>query len=143
MIRAIDIRPANGVLYGLATPDSITTQVRLYSINQITGVATAVGPAVNVAMASGFWGMSFNAVVDRVRVVNTANANARLHPDTGALAANDTPLALPGRTGFGGLRQSIRWCYPDHALRNRYGHFQAAPDRWIPRQPESEYGHHD
>ena len=98
VIRAIDIRPANGVLYGLATPDGITTQVRLYSINQITGVATAVGPAVNVAMASGFWGMSFNAVVDRVRVVNTANANARLHPDTGALAANDTPLALPGRT---------------------------------------------
>ena len=98
VIRAIDIRPANGVLYGLATPDMHTTQVRLYTINPITGEARPVGGAVNVAIAGNFWGMSFNAVVDRVRVVNSPRANARLHPDTGALAANDTPLSIVGFT---------------------------------------------
>jgi len=98
VIRAIDIRPANGVLYGLATPDGVTNQLRLYTINPLTGVATAVGPAVSSVISGNFWGMSFNAVVDRVRVVSSTNANVRLHPDTGALAANDTPLTLTGRT---------------------------------------------
>ena len=92
VIRAIDVRPANGVLYGLATPDGVTSQLRLYTINPITGVATAVGPVVNSLVSGNFWGMSFNAVVDRVRVVSSFDANLRLHPDTGALAANDTSL---------------------------------------------------
>jgi hypothetical protein len=96
VIRGIDIRPANGLLYGLAAPNGITTQVRLYTINPVTGSASAVGPAVNVATASNFWGMSFNAVVDRVRVVSNAAANVRLHPDTGALVANDTALTATG-----------------------------------------------
>jgi Domain of unknown function (DUF4394) len=96
VIRGIDVRPANGVLYGLATQDAITTQVRLYTINPLTGTATAVGPVVNVAFAGTFVGMSFNAVADRVRVVNTVGTNARLHPDTGALVANDTSIASAG-----------------------------------------------
>jgi hypothetical protein len=95
-VRAIDIRPANGVLYGLATPNMVTTQVRMYIINPTTGAAIAVGPAVNLAIAGFFWGMSFDAVADRVRVVSTGDNNARLHPDTGALVANDTPLSLTG-----------------------------------------------
>jgi uncharacterized protein DUF4394 len=96
IIRAIDTRPANGLLYGLATLSGISTQVRLYIINQVTGQATPLGPAINVATASSFWGMSFNAVVDRIRVVSTADLNVRLHPDTGALAATDTPLSVVG-----------------------------------------------
>lgn len=93
VIRGIDVRPANGLLYGLAAPATITTQVRLYLINPITGGASPVGPAVNVQNGGNFWGMSFDPVADRVRVTNNANTNARLHPDTGALVANDTPLS--------------------------------------------------
>lgn len=93
VIRGIDVRPANGLLYGLAAPATITTQVRLYVINPITGAASPVGPAVNVQNGGNFWGMSFDPVADRVRVTNNANTNARLHPDTGALVANDTPLS--------------------------------------------------
>jgi hypothetical protein len=93
VVRGIDIRPVNGVLYGLATPDGITTQVRLYTINPTTGQASAVGAAATVASGGNFWGMSFDPVDDRVRVVNNGKTNARLHPDTGALAANDTALS--------------------------------------------------
>jgi hypothetical protein len=93
VVRGIDIRPANGVLYALATPNMLTTQVRLYTVNPVSGAAVAVGPAVTVAPGGNFWGMSFNAVVDRVRIVNDFGANARLHPDTGSLVAQDTPLS--------------------------------------------------
>ena len=37
-------------------------------------------------------GYDFNPVVDRIRYVNTNDENARLVPDTGALAGNDTDL---------------------------------------------------
>jgi hypothetical protein len=93
VVRGIDIRPATGVLYALVTPNQLTTQVRLYTVNPASGAATAVGPAVTVAVGGNFWGMSFNAVVDRVRIVNDFGANARLHPDTGALVAVDSPLS--------------------------------------------------
>jgi len=93
VIRGIDVRPANGLLYGLAAPATITTQVRLYLINPVTGAASPVGPAVNVQNGGSFWGMSFDPVADRVRVTNNGSTNARLHPDTGALVANDTPLS--------------------------------------------------
>jgi hypothetical protein len=96
VVRGIDFRPANGLLYALVTPNSLTTQVQLYTINAVTGAATAVGPAVNVLTAGNFWGMTFNAVVDRVRIVNDFGANARLNPNNGALAGNDTTLTGGG-----------------------------------------------
>jgi len=66
--------------------------VRLYIINQQTGATTAVGPPATVSTVGAFWGMSFNAVVDRVRIVNSFGANARLNPDTGGLAGSDINL---------------------------------------------------
>jgi hypothetical protein len=93
VVRGIDIRPANGVLYALVTPNQLTTQVRLYIVNPVSGAATAVGPPVTVAPGGNFWGMSFNPVVDRVRIVNDFGANARLHPDTGALVTQDSALS--------------------------------------------------
>ena len=98
VVRAIDTRPSNGLLYGLATPSGLTSQVRLYTINPTTGQATPVGLAASVSTAASFWGMSFNPVVDRLRVVSTTHNNARLNPDTSTLAAIDTPLSLAGFT---------------------------------------------
>jgi hypothetical protein len=66
--------------------------VRLYAINRQSGAATAVGPSVTVSQPGGLWGMSFSATVDRVRIVNDHNANARLNPDTGSLAGSDVDL---------------------------------------------------
>jgi Domain of unknown function (DUF4394) len=92
-LKAIDYRPANGLLYALATDAS--NAVRLYTINATTGVATGVGSTVTLATPGTFWDINFNPVVDRVRVVNDQDENARLVPDTGALAGDDTNLSPP------------------------------------------------
>jgi Domain of unknown function (DUF4394) len=93
-LKAIDYRPANGMLYGLAT-DASNAVVRLYTINATTGAATAVGTPVTLPTPGTLWDINFNPVVDRVRVVNDQDENARLVPDTGALAGDDTNLSPP------------------------------------------------
>jgi hypothetical protein len=93
-LRAIDYRPANGGLYGLAV-DGTNAAVHLYAINPTTGTATAAGAAVTLPTPGTAWDINFNPVVDRIRVVNDQDENARLVPDTGALAADDTNLS-PG-----------------------------------------------
>src|SRR4051794_36076239 len=64
----IDIRPANGVLYGLAV-NAATDVASLYTISTTIGVATLVG-----SFTAGFdlppsdYGFDFNPTVDRIRV---------------------------------------------------------------------------
>src|SRR4051812_43255452 len=84
---AIDCRPATGQIYGLGSTS------RLYTINPTTGVATQVGAAGAFTLNGTAFGFDFNPVVDRIRVVSDVDQNLRLNPDTGALAATDTPLA--------------------------------------------------
>lgn len=84
-VRAIDIRPANGELYGLASND------RLYRINPRTGRAAAIGPAP-FGQRSEAIGFDFNPTVDKIRLVNAAGQNARVDPDTGALVDGDADL---------------------------------------------------
>ena len=91
---AIDGRPLDGRLYGLGDTG------RLYLINPVTGVATAVGPP-SLPLVPGT-GMDFNPMVDRIRVVDTLDRNFRLHPDTGVPVANDSALAYAaGDPNFG------------------------------------------
>ena len=85
-ILGIDFRPANGQLYGLGSTS------RLYSINASTGTATAVGAAGAFTLSGTDFGFDFNPTVDRIRVVSNTGQNLRLNPDTGAIAATDTPL---------------------------------------------------
>jgi hypothetical protein len=89
-MRAIDFRPATGVLYGLANDAS--GAVRLYIINPYTGAARPFAAQVTGLVGSSLWGMSFNAIVDRIRIVNTNDENARLNPNNGMLAGDDTNL---------------------------------------------------
>jgi hypothetical protein len=90
-LKAIDYRPANGLLYGIAT-DVGNVVVRTYTINPATGAAIAVGPAVTLPTPGAAWDINFNPAVDRIRVVNDQDENARINPDTGALAGDDTNL---------------------------------------------------
>jgi Domain of unknown function (DUF4394) len=95
-VRGIDRRPANGQLYavtvtaGSAANSILTT----YTVNPDTGAATFVGATAAALAGAGDipTGLDFNPVVDRIRYVNTNDENARLNPDTGALAGNDTDL---------------------------------------------------
>ena len=93
----IDFRPATSELYGVARVDSATN--RVVTINTRTGAVTPVGPAFFVGGAVGDgYGVSFNPVADRIRVVSTSGENLRRHPDTGAEDGIDIALhyATPG-----------------------------------------------
>ena len=96
-LRAIDYRPANGLLYGLGV-DASNAVVRTYTINPLTGAATVVGGPVSGPTPSVAWDINFNPTVDRIRVVNEQDENARLHPDFGSLAGDDTDLSPPAAT---------------------------------------------
>ncbi|WP_295552251.1 DUF4394 domain-containing protein [uncultured Pseudacidovorax sp.] len=92
----IDFRVAYGQLYAL------TRSGRLYLLATDTGEAKPVAAAAtSVPMdARETYGMNFNPVVDRLRVVNCAGQNFRLHPLTNEVVDNepDTPgLQLDGR----------------------------------------------
>ena len=88
-LRGIDFRPATGELYGVGT-DSVSN-VYLFTIDPLTGVATSVGSPLMVALVSGAtaFGVSFNPTVDRIRVVDDLDANFRLHPTTGFPLSDD------------------------------------------------------
>jgi len=84
-IFGLDRRPANDGLYVYSGDDN-----RLLRINASNGTHSIVGqndqdPAMPV-------GTDFNPVADRLRVVNTADLNFRINPDTGVTAGVDTNL---------------------------------------------------
>lgn len=94
----IDVRPANGRLYGAGSTGM------LYAIDATTGAASAVGAgnyfAANIGTDNGF---DFNPAVDRIRLVNERGENLRLHPDTGAVVDGDTNMAglqIDGRLAY-------------------------------------------
>lgn len=96
VLSGLDFRPATGELYALGY-NATNGETRLYTLNTTTGVATPVGAAaITLATGMGKIGMDFNPTVDRVRVTGSNNANYRLHPVTGALAATDMNLAFSG-----------------------------------------------
>ncbi|HOY07479.1 MAG TPA: DUF4394 domain-containing protein [Saprospiraceae bacterium] len=94
MLSGMDFRPATGELYGLGY-NNMTGEARLYTIDLVTGIATPVGAAA-VTLEAGMnkIGFDFNPTVDRIRVTGSNNANYRMHPVTGAIAATDTDLAF-------------------------------------------------
>lgn len=93
----IDVRPADGVLYGIGKAG---TQGRLLKLDPVTGAATAVGvlrtsaPADVVLQGTEF-DIDFNPAADRLRVVSDADQNLRIAPSTGVTIV-DGPLAFAG-----------------------------------------------
>lgn len=100
-ILGIDFRPANGVLYGLGSTS------RLYAINTTNGAAAAIGAPFATALSGRSFGFDFNPAVDRIRVISDAEQNLRLHPDTGAVAAVDTPLTKAGNVVAAAYDRSV------------------------------------
>lgn len=79
----MDIRPADGLLYAIASTG------RIYTIAPSTGVATfkaalraATGDAFTALDGTQF-GFDFNPVADRLRVVGNTGQNLRINVDTG------------------------------------------------------------
>jgi hypothetical protein len=106
----IDVRPATGQLYGLGRASDGTG--RLYTINPLSGAATLVA-ALTAAAGDPFttlngtdFGVDFNPVPDRLRVVSDANQNLRINPTTGVVAT-DTALAFAAGDRNAGQNPSV------------------------------------
>ncbi len=92
----IDVRPQNGMLYGLGFNSGDGT-VRLYVISPISGLANAVGTSGSFVDAGGGpqpvsgtqIAMDFNPAVDRLRVVTDSGQNFRMNPNTGSFIDGD------------------------------------------------------
>src|SRR5580765_3046760 len=94
-IVGIDVRPITAELYG------VSNQGRLYTLNLVSAVATLVAtPAADpadltdpfTALSGTNFGVDFNPVADRLRVVSDSGQNLRINPNSG-LVTTDTPLA--------------------------------------------------
>ncbi len=96
----IDFRPRTGELIGFAALDNgASDATRLYKIEPLTGAATAIGTGAPLVSGNGVYGVDFNPTVDRLRITNAANDNARFNPNNGARAdapVNDTDLNATG-----------------------------------------------
>jgi hypothetical protein len=95
-LRGIDQRPFTLGLYGVTvtTGAAANSVLTTYAIDPGTGQATPVGTTAAALAGAGDvpTRFDFNPLVDRMRYVNTNDENARLNPNNGALAGNDTDL---------------------------------------------------
>jgi hypothetical protein len=87
-IVSLDVRPANNQLYALGSTS------RLYVLDGTTGVATPVGSQFSMVLSGLYFGLDVNPVADRLRIVNIAQQNIRVEPDTGLVAMVDTMLTF-------------------------------------------------
>jgi Domain of unknown function (DUF4394) len=85
-LRGIDFRPKTGDLYGVGS-DSV-----VYRVNPYTGIAIAEGPAFAPGLNGKAFGVDFNPVVDKIRVVSDARQNLRLNVDEGTVLMQDADL---------------------------------------------------
>jgi len=99
-IVGLDVRPATGQLYAL------TSSGRLLVVDRTSGDTKVIGSAPLALVGTSF-GFDFNPQVDRIRIVSNSEQNLRVHPDTGALAGTDTPLAYRAGDAGAGTDPSI------------------------------------
>ncbi|WP_406693600.1 DUF4394 domain-containing protein [Singulisphaera sp. Ch08] len=97
-IQGIDFRPANRQLYALTTDHNQTG--RLYTINPTTGVAT-LASTISVPVTGTRFGIDFNPVPDRLRIVSDTALNLRVDVSTGVATVDGTLAYLAGDVNFG------------------------------------------
>ena len=89
----IDYRPANGQLVGVGSTN------RLYLLSPSTGVATQIGtPPFTPALSGTAFGVDFNPVADKLRVLSNNGQNLRIDPTTGLVVATDPTLTYDAAT---------------------------------------------
>lgn len=106
----IDERPATGQLYGLANTAGTG---RLYSIDRFTGEAT-LQSTVSTALTGSFFGVDFNPVVDRLRIVSDQGQNLRIDVSTGAATLDGTLQFAAGDANAGTPPQVVASAYSNN-----------------------------
>jgi hypothetical protein len=84
----IDFRPANNLLYGVGSFGNI------YTINPANGLASYIS-TVSTPLAGSRFGVDFNPVADRLRIVSDLDQNLAVNVDTG-VAVVDGSLSYGG-----------------------------------------------
>jgi hypothetical protein len=85
---AIDVRPANGALYGMSN------QGRLYILDRLAGRAIPITNNVVAPLVGRTdFDIDFNPQVDRLRVVSRSGLNLNVNPNTNVIQAADTNVA--------------------------------------------------
>ncbi len=90
----IDFRPANGLLYGVGNAGGV------YQINTSNAVATLVNRLSVALDGSDSYGVDFNPVVDRLRIVSSKGQNLR-HNLAGTTLVDSALNYTPGVTAMG------------------------------------------
>lgn len=112
----IDVRPQNGMLYGLGV-DATANTATLYSLSPETGVATALSAGAIAFTSDGTtpvdlpdagWAFDFSPSADRIRVSSSGGLNFRVNPNTGAPVDGDN----------GGSAGSVTGLNPDGPIAN-------------------------
>lgn len=109
---ALDFRDSNGLLYGLGD------DLRLYTINANTAVATAVGGPL--AITGSNFGFDFNTAIDALRIVSNTDANYVVNPNTGALTTTATPVAFGAGDVNAGVDPTITGNAYVHGTANQF-----------------------
>jgi hypothetical protein len=114
---SIDLRPADGKLYGVSDTQKIYTLAVTPGQTQTTVSATLVSTITPNLLDRGAIAIDFNPVPDRLRVVSSADQNLRINVDTGAIADGDpatagiqldTPLAFASTDPNVGKNPNLR-----------------------------------
>ncbi|WP_312518849.1 DUF4394 domain-containing protein [Massilia sp.] len=97
----IDVRPADGKLYG------VSSSARLYTIDTASGAATLKSTlsadasdtsAPYAALAGTAFGVDFNPVADRLRIVSNTGQSLRINVDTGVTTTDGEINGGPANT---------------------------------------------
>lgn len=91
----IDFRPSNGLLYGVGSSG------RVYTLDLGSAAATNVS-TIGTQLNGTRFGIDFNPVVDRLRIVSDLEQNLRVNVDTGAALVDSSLAYVAGDTGGGG-----------------------------------------
>jgi hypothetical protein len=130
----LDVRPAGRQLFAVGSTS------RLYRIDPASGAATAVAATPFAPPLAGTsFGFDFNPTVDRIRLTADSGQNLRLHPDTGATAAVDGPLAYAaGGPGAGTTPRIVASAYTNSvpgATTTQLFNLDAARDALVLQNP--------
>ena len=98
-ILGIDVRPATRQLYALGSTG------RIYIVNQTTGAAR-LAATLNTALNGTAFGVDFNPVPDRLRIVSDADQNLRVNVSDG-VAAVDGALAYAAGDANAGQNPNV------------------------------------
>ncbi len=102
-VTAMDVRPSDGRLYGVALTDAGIVQ--LYRIDASTGAATRVGPLFSSPPGLGdeLFGVDidFDPSADQIRFLTIWNDHRRIDPDSGAATPLPTPAYVAGDANEG------------------------------------------